>query len=1316
MSFTPSGVEFIAKGLNQYLGDLGKADKAQQGLGKSVANLAGPFDNIGKSMLSMGAIAGGAALAGITALGAAVTGFAVGGIGKAVELDQQLANIAATAGKTKEQMGGLKDLIFDLSLNPNLVVNVTQAADAIQVLLQNGATLTDEFGNVTKAGENLATQVVALSNSTGATFPTAASIATDAANLFKLENEDLAKAVDGATGVMVASKFGAEDYGQALAQAGGVAGGMGVSIEDFNTVIAATATQFTSGSDAGTSFKTMLQRLANPTDEMQALMKQYGISLFDADGKMKNMRDVADQLNKVLFGTVSVTEQVGGATKQQAAAAATAQKNMAGLAADISTNEKQLQLYNDQLALEIGYYGEGSPKVRQRQIQIDKLTNTINDQKGKMGEYEAALAAVDGAQVRNISSTKQLTEAERAELAAKLGGADAARTLLGLAQLTGEEYDKLSGSVNEQGQALRAAATRVDSLSGAWDIFKGVVEAIQIQVGDKFLPILRKVTVWFTDMATKFGPKVIDAFGVISKRIEKLMGAFGRFGVRGGAISILGMLGLEPDQIGKIMATIDSVVIGVTETVTKISDAFSKFGARGAAVSIMGLLGLQPDTIATVLSVTDQIIAAISDFVAQVGSFLGSLSFEEITGAILGIGAVLAGGVLVALGVALFSLLTPVNLLIAGAALLGAAWAGNWGDIQGVTMAAWAAIEPSLMALWGWLQTNLPLAVQFLADVWTGTLQPALIQVGAFIVGTVIPAMVNLWTWLQTNLPIAVQFLADAWNTVLLPALTLVWSFISGTLFPIWLQLQVFLVDVIGAAISNLSNQWTNVLLPALAAVGSFISGSIFPLLVSIGRLINAVVNKAVQAMAGLWQNVLQPALQSVWKSLQDNLLPVFNQISKVIQDKFMPPTKTLTNDILPSLKTAFDGIIKAIKEAVGWFNSLASAVDGFSLPPILTPGSPTPFENAIVGIANALGGATRAFGDFEGAFSRANYDKLFGIDRRMDAVKNVLRAALSDTKSSFNSFIADSKVHAARKALEKIFMGSARSILAATDRVEAFREAIKASGFDFGAIGFSGTWAGTIDSAAQDIIHAFEKQQVKFAAAMQATLLKGARGAVGLGQKLNDVVQASAEMFDERIQILRDLFVAGGGEFEGKTLTQLEAQQALNAALEEQAGIQNELNILQRNESQLKFLEKQLDLIETVKKAGLDIGKVLGGLNLGVNASIPDMIEATNRLVTALIGQAGQDLGSLGFQAGAFGRVPGYGRGDSFGPIFLEPGEEILVTPRGHSIEGELFDRLGQMMGGRGDKNTTINMPIYTSEQPQSIIRQARVAQALIG
>lgn len=105
----------------------------------------------------------------------------------------------------------------------------------------------------------------------------------------------------------------------------------------------------------------------------------------------------------------------------------------------------------------------------------------------------------------------------------------------------------------------------------------------------------------------------------------------------------------------------------------------------------------------------------LGDFINNVLIPFATEHAEEIKGALLGIGAALAGAAIVsiitAIGTAIAAISLPVTALIALAALLGAAWAGNWGGIQEKTA---AVIE--------WLKMAIASGMQFINDFISGDL------------------------------------------------------------------------------------------------------------------------------------------------------------------------------------------------------------------------------------------------------------------------------------------------------------------------------------------------------------------------------------------------------------------------------------------------------------------------------------------------------------------------------------------------------------------------------------------------------------------
>ena len=158
-------------------------------LSKVAGGIGGAFGNLGK------VVAGGIGV-GITAL----AGLGIASGKAAMTMESQMSDIAAILNTTVEEITPLGDLIQELGLNPNLKVDATEAASAIQMLARNGLSMGEIL-------EGAAESTVLLANATGSDFGNAANIATDAMAIFNIEAKDMNTAVDGIVSVTTNSKF-----------------------------------------------------------------------------------------------------------------------------------------------------------------------------------------------------------------------------------------------------------------------------------------------------------------------------------------------------------------------------------------------------------------------------------------------------------------------------------------------------------------------------------------------------------------------------------------------------------------------------------------------------------------------------------------------------------------------------------------------------------------------------------------------------------------------------------------------------------------------------------------------------------------------------------------------------------------------------------------------------------------------------------------------------------------------------------------------------------------------------------------------------
>jgi TP901 family phage tail tape measure protein len=205
----------------------------------------------------------------------------------------QMKKVEAALGNVSgEELKALSD--HARTLGPAVGKGATEAAGAIEALGLAGVSTADILGGALKAALDLsAAGMVDASVSS--------SLVTDVMSQFKVSAAQLPAVVQNVVGALDSSKFGFDDFRLAVGQGGAVAASAGVDFLDFATAISATSTQFTSGADAGTSFKTYIQSLVGNSDEAKAAMKKLGISFFDVrTGQMKPLAEQARILREAI--------------------------------------------------------------------------------------------------------------------------------------------------------------------------------------------------------------------------------------------------------------------------------------------------------------------------------------------------------------------------------------------------------------------------------------------------------------------------------------------------------------------------------------------------------------------------------------------------------------------------------------------------------------------------------------------------------------------------------------------------------------------------------------------------------------------------------------------------------------------------------------------------------------------------------------------------------------------------------------------------------------------------------------------------------
>jgi len=230
------------------------------------------LDRTGKASMVMG----GAILAGVAI---AVKSF--------MEFDSAMSEVQASTHETAGNMELLREAA--INAGADTAFSAKEAAKGIDELAKAGVSTKDILGGGLTGALSLAA-----AGSLG--VGDAAEIAATALTQFKLSGDKVPHLADLLAAGAGKAQGSVEDMGMALKQAGLVAASTGLNIEETTGGLAAFASAGLIGSDAGTSFKSMLQRLTPQSLEAKNKMIELGISAYDAQGQFIGLAKFSENL------------------------------------------------------------------------------------------------------------------------------------------------------------------------------------------------------------------------------------------------------------------------------------------------------------------------------------------------------------------------------------------------------------------------------------------------------------------------------------------------------------------------------------------------------------------------------------------------------------------------------------------------------------------------------------------------------------------------------------------------------------------------------------------------------------------------------------------------------------------------------------------------------------------------------------------------------------------------------------------------------------------------------------------------------------
>lgn len=228
---------------------------------------------------------------------ASLVGIGVTATKTAATYEDSLTRIQAVTEAPRAQMEQLDATIERIGTTTR--VSMSAAAEASEELAKGGLNVADQLGtNALTAVTNLAQA------SRGELTPALAATAV-AVGLNAFQMTDANKVADALVATVQSSSITFSDLRVAMQQAALTAGNLNYTLPQTVAAIGLLGEVGLRGSDAGTSLRTALQHLQKPTEASRKVMNEFGLSLYDAAGRARPLRDVIANLEQA-FGKEAV--------------------------------------------------------------------------------------------------------------------------------------------------------------------------------------------------------------------------------------------------------------------------------------------------------------------------------------------------------------------------------------------------------------------------------------------------------------------------------------------------------------------------------------------------------------------------------------------------------------------------------------------------------------------------------------------------------------------------------------------------------------------------------------------------------------------------------------------------------------------------------------------------------------------------------------------------------------------------------------------------------------------------------------------------
>lgn len=751
-------------------------------------------------------------------IGVGVAAAKVGG-----DFEAQMSRVKAISGATGDTFEQMKQQAIDLGAKTAFsakesaagMENLASAGFSAQEIMKAMPGLLDlaavSGGDVALASENTATALRG--------FGLEASEAGHVADVFARAAADTNAEVG--------------DMGEALKYVAPVANSMGISLEETAAAIGIMSDAGIKGSQAGTTLRGALSRLARPTKAMQDTMDNLGVSFYDADGKMKPLKTQVELLKKAFEGLTP--EQ-----QQNALVTLYGQESLSGMMALIDKGPDSLGKLTKSLK-----DSDGAADDMARTMQ-DNMNSSIEQM---FGAFESAAIVI---QKILAPSIRKVADAISGLVEKFVSAPESTQKLVVAIGAIVAAIGPLIFMIGSVIIWINRVKVAFKALSESSKLFSGLSKAMGLLTNPVFLVIAAVALlvvgfIYLWNTSEDFRNFWIGLWegikSAVSSAVEWIQNAWKSTGewfnnlwksIKEGADNVWTTIQEAPGKAA------DWIKNKWTETKEFFSSIWD--GIKEAASSAWeGIVNILAPYVIAIKNVFQPMIDFFTNLWSQIGSIAGS-AWEIIKTAVMG----------------------PILLLID---LI----TGNFNQLK----------EDASM-LWTTLTTNIQNIITTFVDIVVGyytALKDTVINIWNVLTSTIKDVWNSFTTWIKETTNNIVNSIKQGWNNLKQGTIDLFNNMIQGAK-DLWNSFKAWFINLVIGTKDNIIQGWENLKQGTIDTFNNLVNGA----QEAWDNLVNAV-SDTVDRVTGWFDNLKNIDLLAAGKAIMDSFLEGLQNAWKSVQD-----------------------------------------------------------------------------------------------------------------------------------------------------------------------------------------------------------------------------------------------------------------------------------------------------------------------------------------------------------------------------------------------------------------------------------------------